>query len=361
MLKNNKWKLLVSSLIILLPIVYGLVCWKDLPDHMTTHWGIDGTADGWAGKGIAVFMLPVLMLAIHWLCIWLTVRDHGNHGQNAKILGLMFWIIPVISLFANGVIYTASFGNEPASMTFIPLLLGLVFVFIGNYMPKCKQNMTIGVKVKWTLENEENWNATHRFAGKVWFVGGLVVMTGAFLPETAMIFVLLPVILVIVAIPAVYSYLYHKKQVKNGTAQTTPFTYSKNQKNTILISIIGTAIALSVAAVLMFTGEINVVFHESAFTIEASGWTDLTVAYDVIESIEYRDQDQPGMRVSGLGSAKLLAGAFRNDEFGNYTRYSYTRCDACIVMKADGKILVLNAADAEATKSLYETIQSHMQ
>ena len=131
MLKNNKWKLIVSSLIILLPIVYGLVCWNDLPDHMTTHWGIDGTADGWAGKGIAVFMLPVLMLAIHWLCIWLTVRDHGNHGQNAKILGLMFWIIPVISLFANGVIYTASFGNEPAPMTFIPLLLGLAITVIS--------------------------------------------------------------------------------------------------------------------------------------------------------------------------------------------------------------------------------------
>ena len=361
MLKNNKWKLIVSSLIILLPMVFGLVCWNDLPAHMTTHWGVDGTADGWMGKGLAVFMLPVLMLAIHWLCIWLTVRDHGNCGQNAKILGLMFWIIPFVSLFANGVIYTAAFSNEPPAMSFVPLVLGLMFLFIGNYMPKCKQNMTIGVKIKWTLENEENWNATHRFAGKVWFAGGLAVLACAFLPEKVMIWVLLPVILVVAIIPALYSFQYHKKQIKEGTSAAKPFAYNKNQKNTILISIIGTAAALIFAAVILFTGEINVVFGEEAFTIEASGWVDLTVAYDVIESIEYRDQDQPGMRTSGLGSAKLLAGAFRNEEFGNYTRYSYTRCDACIVMKADGKILVINAPDAESTKTLYETIQSHLQ
>lgn len=360
MLKNNKWKLIVSSLIILLPIVFGLFCWNDLPDHMTTHWGMDGTADGWMGKEIAVFMLPVLMLALHWLCIWLTSRDHGNQNQNPKILGLMFWIVPVISLFANGVIYTASFGSELPSMSIVPLLLGAMFLFIGNYMPKCRQNMTIGVKVKWALENEENWNATHRFAGKVWFAGGLAVIACAFLPEKAMIGIMLPAILVIAVIPAVYSFLYHRKQVKEGTAAAKPFAYSRNQKKTTLISIIVAAAALIFAAVILFTGEIHVVFGDTSFTIESSYWNDLTIEYEVIESIEYREQDQRGIRTSGLGSAKLMAGAFRNDEFGNYTRYSYTGCDACIVLKADGKTLVLNAPDAEATQLLCEAIQSHM-
>ena len=360
MLKNNRRKLIVSSLIILLPIVFGLVFWNNLPAHMTTHWGVDGTADGWMGKTFAVFALPLLMLAIHWLCIWLTARDHGNRNQNPKILGLMFWIIPFISLFANGIIYTASFGSEPPVMAFVPLLLGLMFVFIGNYMPKCKQNWTIGIKVKWALQNEENWNATHRFAGKVWFAGGLAMLAGAFLPEKVMICVMLPVILVIAVVPAVYSFLYHRKQVREGNASAQPFTYSRNQKNTILISIIGAAAALLFAAVILFTGEINVVFGDDAFTVESSYWNDLTVAYDAVDAIEYREQDQRGTRTSGLGSAKLLAGAFRNDEFGSYTRYSYTRCDACIVLKADGKTLVLNAPDAQATKALYEALQSRI-
>ncbi len=361
MLKNNKWKLVVSSVIILLPIVFGLLCWNELPDHMTTHWGVDGTADGSMGKAAAVFVLPLLMLAIHWFCIWFTDRDQGNHGQNTKVLGLMYWILPVVSLFANGTIYAASFGRSMESMAFVPLLLGLMFVFIGNYMPKCKQNMTIGVKVKWALENEENWNATHRFAGRVWFGGGLAIMACAFLPESAMILVLVPAILVIAVAPAVYSWLYHQKQAKSGTAQTKPFAYSKNQKSTIRISLVGTVAALIFAAVILFTGEINVEFGQDAFIIESSYWNDLTVAYDVIESIEYRDQDHPGTRARGLGSAKLLAGAFRNEEFGSYTRYSYTGCDACIVLKADGKILVLNAPDEEATRTLYKAIQSHIQ
>ncbi len=361
MLKNNRRKLIVSSLIILLPIVFGLLCWNDLPDHMTTHWGVDGEADGWMGKTFAAFALPLLMLAIHWLCIWLTARDHGNRNQNPKILGLMFWIIPFISLFANGIIYTASFGSEPPVMAFVPLLLGLMFVFIGNYMPKCKQNWTIGIKVKWALQNEENWNATHRFAGKVWFVGGLLMLISAFLPESLMICTMFPALLVIAVLPIVYSFLYHKKQLKEGTAVITPFPCSKSQKTIACVSLVIAAFALIFAAVLLFTGEISVVFGEEAFTIEASYWTDLTVAYETIDAIEYRDQDDPGTRISGLGGAKLLAGSFRNDEFGSYTRYSYTGCDACIVINADGKILVLNGPDAEATANLYETLQSYIQ
>ena len=361
MLKNNRRKLIISSIIILLPIVFGLVFWNDLPDHMTTHWGADGQADGWMGKGLAVFILPTLMLAVHWLALWITAKDAGNRRQNHKVLGLIFWIVPVISLFGNGVMYAASFGKEWEVTVFPMVLLGLMFVFIGNYMPKCRQNATIGVKVKWALENEENWNATHRFAGKVWFVGGLLMLISVFLPESIMIWAMLPAILVIAVLPAVYSFLYHKKQVKEGTAVITPFRYSKSQKIIAFVSLAIAAFALIFAAVLLFTGEINVVFGDDAFTVESSYWNDLTVAYETIDAIEYRDQDDPGTRISGLGGAKLLAGSFRNDEFGSYTCYSYTGCDACIVITSNGKTLVLNAPDAESTSDLYETLQSYFE
>ena len=78
-------------------------------------------------------------------------------------------------------------------------------------MPKCKPNRTIGIRVKWTLENEENWYATHRFGGRVFMLGGLAVLLTVFLPETVMSIAFIAVLAVSTIIPIVYSYVYSKK------------------------------------------------------------------------------------------------------------------------------------------------------
>ena len=257
--------------------------------------------------------------------------------------------------------YAVAFGEEFQPYLITNLLMGIVFIVIGNYLPKCKQNYTIGIKIKWTLENEENWNVTHRFAGKVWVIGGLLLMACGFLPAFIAPWVMVAAMIVLVVVPIVYSYRYHKKQVREGTAVITPLPKSKANKIIVIISLAVTAVILLFCGVMMFTGEIDVNYGEDALTIEASYWSDLTVEYDAIESMEYRDHDNRGTRTFGLGSARLLAGAFHNEEFGSYTRYSYTRCDACVVLTVDGNILVMNGPDAESTRAIYEKIKLHME
>ena len=95
---------------------------------------------------------------------------------------MIFWILPVVSLFTNGIMYRTAFGKEFDLAVFVPALLGVMFIFIGNYLPKVKQNRTLGIKISWTLNNEENWNKTHRFGGKVWVVGGLIMLFSVFPP-----------------------------------------------------------------------------------------------------------------------------------------------------------------------------------
>ena len=90
----------------------------------------------------------------------------------------------------------------------MPLFMGALFVIIGNYMPKCKQSYTIGIKIPWTLNDEENWNKTHRMAGFLWVIGGVVIMATAFLGTFQLLFV---VLIPMVIIPFVYSYLLYKK------------------------------------------------------------------------------------------------------------------------------------------------------
>jgi len=359
MIKKNRWKLLISSVIILLPILFGLIFWNELPQQMTTHWGLDGTADGWSNRSVAVFALPLLILLVHWICVFFTSKDPKNQGQNKKVFGIVIWITPIISLFASGVMYAVAFGKEFQPYLITNLLIGIVFVVIGNYLPKCKQNYTIGIKIKWTLENEENWNATHRFGGKVWVIGGLLLMACGFLPALIAPWVMGAAMIVLVVVPIVYSYQYHKKQVREGTAVITPLPKSKANKIVVMLSSAVAAVILIFCGILMFTGDIDVNYGEEAFAIEASYWSDLTVEYGAIESMEYRDHDDRGARTFGLGSARLLAGAFHNEEFGNYTRYSYTRCDACVVLTVNGNILVMNGPDAESTRAIYEKIKLH--
>ena len=92
----------------------------------------------------------------------------------------------------------------------MPVLVGLLLTVVGNYMPKCKQNYTIGIKIPWTLNSEENWNKTHRFAGWIWTFGGLAIMLTGFVGG---VWFFLPVVLVMVFAPMIYSYILHRKGI----------------------------------------------------------------------------------------------------------------------------------------------------
>ncbi|MBQ2266539.1 MAG: SdpI family protein, partial [Clostridia bacterium] len=214
MLKKNWLKILISSLVTLSPIAFGLAVWNKLPETMSTHWGISGEADGFSSRTFAVFGLPLILLALNFICIVTSFFDKKNRGT--KVHNMIYYIIPVISLFTNAMVYSAAFEKTWDFAAIIPLVLGLLFAVMGNLMPKIRQNSTLGIKVKWTLQSEENWNATHRFGGKVMVIAGLMVMLTAFLPVVPMFFTTMAIILIAVFATMLYSYLYYKKEVKNG-------------------------------------------------------------------------------------------------------------------------------------------------
>ena len=211
MLKKNNWLMAVTSLITLPPIAVGVLLWDKLPDVVATHWGLDGEPNGWSKKWVVVFGMPVFVCALHWLCASATTWDKRNRNQNEKVLRLLLWICPVVSWFVFGSIYAVVLGKSLNVSMIVPVFLGTMFIVIGNYLPKCKRNRTIGIKVKWTLESEENWNATHRMAGRLWVIGGLLLLAGAFLPEAVLTWWEFGLMLVLVLVPIVYSYRYSKK------------------------------------------------------------------------------------------------------------------------------------------------------
>ena len=210
MIKKNLKSLIVGSVVILLPALVGLVLWNRLPEQIPTHWDAAGTVDGWSSKPFAVLGLPAIMLAAQWLCVLGTCADPKKEAHSQKVLQLVFWIIPGLTVLLGAITYAAAMGKEVRVEVVMPVVIGLVLAVIGNYLPKCKQNYTIGIKIPWTLNSEENWNRTHRFAGWLWTFSGIVLMVSGFVGG---FWIFLGVVLLMVLAPMVYSYLLHRKGI----------------------------------------------------------------------------------------------------------------------------------------------------
>ena len=210
MIKKHGKILLITSIILLLPILAGVILWDQLPAQMPTHWNAAGEIDGWSSKPFAVFGLPAIMLAAQWLCLLGTLADPKRQNHSNKMLHLVLWIIPVLSVVIHTVAYAAALGKEVRMEVVMPILVGLTLAIVGNYLPKCKQNYTIGIKIPWTLNSEENWNRTHRFAGRLWMVCGLAIMLTGFIGG---FWVFLPIVLLMVLVPFLYSYILYRRGV----------------------------------------------------------------------------------------------------------------------------------------------------
>ncbi len=354
-LNEYKWKIVWSTALTLLPMFIGLLLWNQLPDSMTTHWGADGVADGFSGKAFVVFALPAMMAGLNILCCLVTAIDPKQAKQNKKAMGIVFWIMPIISLCVSGMTYGIALGKSMDMFVVMPLLLGVMFVWLGNYMPKIKQNSTLGIKIYWTLHNEENWNKTHRVAGKVSVVGGIVTMLSALLPIQWMIAVMVAAMLVIVLVPTIYSYRIYLRHKAQGVKYEAP-AKSKGEKTVKWVSLVLVLAILAGTAAVMFTGDIAYTCAQDSLQIVADFQDGLTVSYNQIDSIELRESFDVGARAYGFGSAKLSMGNFRNDEFDAYTLYCYNSCNSMILIRSCEKVLAINCQTAEETAALYQAL-----
>ena len=170
--KNFKLKLILSSLAIFLPAVICIMFEEQLSKYLP-YFSVE------FDKKTMGFITGFL-LVLHLSAIYITYLDNKRKNQSKKMFNILFWVVPVISLFCNG-ISVMSFAEYDINI-FVGVFFGILFIIVGNYMPKCVQNRTIGIKIKWTLANEENWNKTHRFGGRAFVVGGILICISSLLP-----------------------------------------------------------------------------------------------------------------------------------------------------------------------------------
>ncbi|WP_423217943.1 SdpI family protein [Streptococcus equinus] len=209
MKKINK-EFLMTALVIALPMVIGVIFWNQLPEKIPTHFGIDGQADGYSSKLFTLFAFPALFLLFQIICLASFEKESVKLNIPAKMRRFYTWLIPILSLIIQGSIYANALGFIKSGPTLVTTFLAIVFIVIGNYLPKIQRNATVGIRIPWTLSDDKNWYKTHRMAGKLWVIGGLIILLESFI-QVALPYVMGVVIAVMIVGPIVYSFLLSRK------------------------------------------------------------------------------------------------------------------------------------------------------
>ena len=211
MMKNEKKTLLLTSLVCLIPMVVGALVYSRLPESLATHFGLDGTPDGWSSRLFAVFGLPGILLVVNLVLPFLLRADPKHENMSSALKTVTIWTIPLLSLICSGATLSRGLGYDVRIERILPVLMGVLFVVIGNYLPKTKQSYTMGIKLPWTLASEENWNRTHWLAGFLWVICGVYFIVMSFIGWSLVAF-LIP-LFVMILVPTVYSYLLYRKGI----------------------------------------------------------------------------------------------------------------------------------------------------
>lgn len=215
-MKSNKF-LIITTIICILPMILGIVFYNKLPDEVITHWNAEGVADGYSDKNFAVFGLPLIMAGLN-IILHFQINNDPKYDRMGRMIVLISKLtVPVISvlMISASVIYSIEEYKPAVSVTKIVLILvSLLIILMGNYMPKCRQNYTVGIKLPWTLDDEDNWNKTHRLAGYIWMAGGIIMVIFT-LFDKMNAYSMIILIVIISAVPAVYSYLIYRNNKIN--------------------------------------------------------------------------------------------------------------------------------------------------
>ncbi|GEC87679.1 SdpI family protein [Brevibacillus brevis] len=197
----------LSILFFFISVVLGVICYPSMPDQMVIHWGPNGEPNGFAPKLVGVSFIPVVMLFI-----FVAVRRQKQYYQKFQSShDTILHTLMIVLLVIHSVIIAYGYGYMLNIGIFVTLILGILFVTIGNFMPRFRHNYLIGIRTPWSLASEEVWKNTHLLSSRVFFIGGILIMLTSFLPTTIHYVLMLLIVLVTILISIGSSHYYYKR------------------------------------------------------------------------------------------------------------------------------------------------------
>jgi uncharacterized membrane protein len=213
---------LAALVVWILPAAYLATVYRALPAIVPVHYGINGNADQYGHKSEIVLLMCILLftsLLVYLLLKFLPAIDPKKQVKVGEetFRKIGFAVVLFLSALNVAIIFATVHRGFAIDKLILPLG-GLFFAFMGNMMNSIKPNYFAGIRTPWTLESEDTWRVTHRLAGKLWFIGGIIITVATLvLPATTATIVFMCGIAVLTLVPVTYSYIYFKNhQVKQS-------------------------------------------------------------------------------------------------------------------------------------------------
>lgn len=209
-----KKKINIYSLILTI-IGFGLTIlfYNKLPEQIPIHWNWAGQVDNYANKLYGAFLAPITMVLI-WIGMLLLPKIDPKRENYKKFESSYEIVIGVIVTFLFGLqmaIVLVSLDYNISIDKIIMLMMGAMFIVIGNYLPKAKSNFFYGIKTPWTLSSDISWRKTHRLGGKLFVFSGILIIISTLLFQKKYQAIFMTIALMgTVIIPIVASYFYSK-------------------------------------------------------------------------------------------------------------------------------------------------------
>lgn len=206
-------KTILPIAIIISSLIISLLSYDKLPDQVPIHWDISGEVDLYASKTFALFLLPAMMVFVVLLRIVAPKIDpkKENLQKNAGELSTINVVTLLVLLVVHGLTVLVGMGYEINIAVIAPLVAGVLFVVIGNLMPRVRHNFTVGIRTSWALANEDVWRKTNQIGGRSLFFGGLVMILSVFLSSPWMQIIFFVTLAISVLLPTISSFVYYKK------------------------------------------------------------------------------------------------------------------------------------------------------
>lgn len=188
--------------------------YPSLPDPMPTHWNAAGRPDDFMSRPVGAFLMPLTALGIYLLMLVLPRIDprRANVARFGDTYRLIRILLPLVFVYFHGVVLYSVLRNQMLLETrFFLAGLGLLFVILGNYMPRFRSNWFVGIRTPWTLSDDQVWRDTHRLAGRLWVLAGLIIVLGGLVSAAWSLVVFIVVIALAAGVPVVYSYLRYRQ------------------------------------------------------------------------------------------------------------------------------------------------------
>jgi len=203
-------------IMVILSIISSFYFYANFPEQIATHWNFEGQVDGYSSKAIGAFLFPLIIFGIYLMFLVLPYIDPRKERYNQfiktyyifknVIIGFMFIIYITTGLANLG--YPIDIGIV------VPILVGILFIVIGNYMGKIKYNWFMGIKTPWTLSSENVWNKTHRVGGWLFIALGIIMLVMPILPKTIIAPIFFTGIIITVVGSFLYSYFLYRIEKK---------------------------------------------------------------------------------------------------------------------------------------------------